>query len=400
LQSFLLSGFSMLGMNMASRDWSVTAKAFAALSVGVLVLAGCGKSVPDTIKIGVAQPLSGTSAARGQDVLNGVNLAVNELNDKGYKIDGKLVKLEVVAKDDKADPETAKKVAQELVDEKVSVVIGHLSSDISAITVPIYKQGNVPQLYTSTATDLTKAGDGNTFRLLANDTLQAQALAGYLGDMLKASSVAIIFEDTAFGKPISKDLAATLGQQKKKVTLYQGVDNKLTDFSPHIAKLKAEKSDVIVAILRDNQLLPFLKQLNEAGLAETPVLATNSAKTPKVAKAPMDVNKLFVTSSAADAQEFIGGAAFLSKFRAAYKSEPVWGAHYAYDAVYVLADTFSRAESLKPDAIRAMLRTIDPTAPVTSSMRFDKDGEQRYAAFSVYRRVNGQWESLMRSDKW
>jgi branched-chain amino acid transport system substrate-binding protein len=390
----------MLSTNMASRDWSIKAKVFAALSAGVLVLAGCGKSVPDTIKIGVAQPLSGTSAARGQDLLNGVNLAVKELNDKGYKIDGKLVKLEVVARDDKADVETAKKVAQELVDEKVSVVIGHLSSDISAATVPIYKQGNVPQMYTSTATDLTKMGDGNTFRLLANDTLQAQAVAGYLGDMLKASSVAIIYEDTAFGRPMSKDLSDTLAQQKKKITLSQGVDNKLTDFSAHIAKMKAEKSDVIVAILRDNQLIPFLKQLNEAGLAETPVLATNSAKTAKLAKAPADVSKLFVTSSAADAQEFIGGPAFLSKFRAAYKSEPVWGAHYAYDAVYVLADTFSRAESLKPDAIRAMLRTIDPSAPVTSSMRFDKDGEQRYAAFSVYRRVSGRWESLMRSDKW
>ncbi len=47
------------------------------------LLAGCGSSVPDTVKIGVALPLSGSSAARGQDLLNGVTLAVNELNAAG-----------------------------------------------------------------------------------------------------------------------------------------------------------------------------------------------------------------------------------------------------------------------------------------------------------------------------
>ena len=51
------------------------------------LLAGCGK-VPDTIKIGVAQPLSGPLAALGQDLLNGVNLAVAELNKGGYTVDG------------------------------------------------------------------------------------------------------------------------------------------------------------------------------------------------------------------------------------------------------------------------------------------------------------------------
>ena len=45
----------------------------------LLVLTGCSK-VPDTIKIGVAQPLSGPLGALGQDLLNGVNLAVAELN--------------------------------------------------------------------------------------------------------------------------------------------------------------------------------------------------------------------------------------------------------------------------------------------------------------------------------
>ena len=65
-----------------------------------------------------------------------------------------------------------------------------------------------------------------------------------------------------------------------------------------------------------------------------------------------------------------------------------------------VADTLKRAESVDPKILREKLRTIDPHAPVTSSMRFDENGEQRYGAISVYRRDKGEWDSVMRSDKW
>ena len=59
-------------------------------------------------------------------------------------------------------------------------MLGHLSSDVTEGTIPIYKQGDVVQLFTSSAAELTKLGDGNTFRLVANDALQAKAVAGYV----------------------------------------------------------------------------------------------------------------------------------------------------------------------------------------------------------------------------
>ena len=85
------------------------------------LLVGCS-NIPDTIKIGVAQPLSGPLAALGQDLLNGVNLAVSELNKNNFSIDGKRVTLEVVAVDDRADSATGKTVAQQLVDAGVVAV--------------------------------------------------------------------------------------------------------------------------------------------------------------------------------------------------------------------------------------------------------------------------------------
>jgi len=370
------------------------------LVVAACGLAGCGPQVPDVVRIGVAQPLSGPSAARGQDILDGVKLAAAELNATGFKIHGKPVKIEVVVRDDKADKDTAKKVAQELVDQKVTAVIGHLSSDITEVTIPIYKQGNVLQFFTSSAAELSRMGGGNTFRLVANDALQASAIAGYVAETLDAKTVAIVYEDTAFGRPMSKDATEGLVKRGRKVAINDAVDNKTTDFKALVAKLKAEPVDVLVAVLRDNEVLPLLQQMNDAGLGKMVVLSTNSSKTEKLAKGPPDVARLFVTSGAADAREFTGGAAFLRKFGDTYKHAPVWGAHYAYDAVHVLASTMSRADSAAPDVLREKLRTLELIAPVTSTMRFDATGEQRYGAISVYQRREAKWDPVMRSDKW
>ncbi len=363
-------------------------------------LSACAPKIPDTLTIAVAQPLSGPQAGRGQDLLNGAKLAIDEINKSGYKIAGKAVTLELISVDDKADPTEAKKVAQDLVDRQVFAVLGHLSSDITEATIPIYKQGNVVQLFTSSAAELTKQGEGNTFRLVANDAMQAKAVASYAVEALRASNVAIIYENSAYGNPMRADVAAGLAQAKKKVSLEESVDGKATDFAPFVAKLKAAPPDVLVAALREHQLLPLFAQMKAAGLSELPVIATSTGKTSKVAKAPIDVNKVFATISSAEPREFTSGAEFLTKFRVAYKSEPVWAAHYAYDAMYVLAHTLRANGNVDKDALRAKLRTIDAIAPVTGTMRFNNNGEQMYGAITIYERRDGNWWPLVRSDQW
>ena len=95
-----------------------SALAFGVVGATTGFLSGCN-NVPSSIKIGVAQPMSGGLAALGQDMLNGVKLAVAELNKEGFKIKGQPVTLEIVAVDDRASSVTGKEVAQQLVDAGV-----------------------------------------------------------------------------------------------------------------------------------------------------------------------------------------------------------------------------------------------------------------------------------------
>jgi branched-chain amino acid transport system substrate-binding protein len=109
---------------------------------------------------------------------------------------------------------------------------------------------------------------------------------------------------------------------------------------------------------------------------------------------------VYATSPIVDAGEFAAGPLFLTKFNAAFKSDPVYGAHYAYDTTYVLAAAMRRAESADPKKVTAQLKVIDALAPVTNNMRFREDGEQKYGAVSVYRVTRGVWETVTRSSNW
>ena len=159
-----------------------------------LVLAGCGDGVPETIKIGVGTTLSGSSGNRGTDILNGVKLAVDELNRQGYKVDGKVVKLEVISADDKGSAADAKVAAEQLVEQGVSVVFGHLASDVTLGGIPVYQTKRLPLITTSSAKEVTSQGGGNVFRLVASDSAQAHALASYAAGLAPGARAAVINE--------------------------------------------------------------------------------------------------------------------------------------------------------------------------------------------------------------
>jgi branched-chain amino acid transport system substrate-binding protein len=362
-------------------------------------LTGCTR-LPDTLKIGVAQPLSGPLASLGQDMLDGTRMAVADLNKEGFKVDGKTITLEVVAVDDKADAETGKQVAQQLVQDGVVAVIGHLNSGVSMAAAPIYAEKSIPQLAISTKPEYTQMGLPTTFRLVASDALQSKAVGSFAAQLPGDHIYAVVDDATPYGKGLA-DLAATqLKSKGKTVTLRTSLDDKTTDFKTLVPELKAKNVDVFVTTLADFQVIALAEQLVAAGVRNMNIVGGDTIKTEGMLKVNTAVGHIYATSPIVGADEFIGGKAFLSRFRAEKKHDPIYAAHYAYDATYVLAAAIRQAKSVDGKALVATLKTIDALAPVTSSMRFGDDGEQRYGAVSVYQIDRGGWFLLTRSDAW
>ena len=372
----------------------------AVLSVAAAtLLSGCGK-VPDTIKIGVAQPLSGPMAALGQDLLNGVNLAVDELNKGGYTVDGKRVTLEVVAVDDKADAATGKAVAQQLVDAGVVAVIGHLNSGVSIEAAPIYAAKDIAQIAISTNPKFTQLGLNSTFRMVANDTRQARAIGSFAATQLSASHYAVLDDGTPYGKGLTDGAAAQLKAENKEVVVRKSFDDKTVEFDALAGELKAARVEVIVSSLNDFQALALLKALQKVGHTQVKLLGGDAVKTTAMAKGAGLIEGLYATSPVLEAKEFTNGKPFLEKYIDAYQKPPAYGGPYSYDSTYVLTAAMQKAKSAEPKDIIKAMRTINGYAPVIGTMSWDEKGEQRYSAVGVYELRGGAWELRMNSDRW
>ncbi len=372
-------------------------------AASLLGLVACSSGVPDTVKIGVAVTLSGPLANRGQDLLDGALLAAEEINnDDEFKIKGRALHIEIVAKDDKADPETVKKVAHELVDERVHAVIGHVNTPQTQLAVPIYAESGVPNFFTSTHKSLVALGKGNAFRLVASDNVQARALAAFATDSLGGRRMAVIVESGDYGRDMASDMYAALQDAKHEDFVAQrfevDMEGKIT---PEIAnRIRDAKADVIIVIGRENHTLSLLEQLKAVNYTTVSMLSANPAKTTRVMKSEIPITGLYVTSTTVEPGELPGGQDFLSRFRVKFKADPVWGAHYSYDAVYAIADAIRQTGSVNPSTLTDRFKAAAPNTRVVQYMRFSSSGEQKHGTIAVYRAVNGLWELQMRSDNW
>ncbi|TCP08603.1 branched-chain amino acid ABC transporter substrate-binding protein [Caldimonas thermodepolymerans] len=366
--------------------------------LAALALTACNR-IPETVTIGVAQPLSGPLASLGQDMVNGVRLAVEDINRQGLRIDGQPVRLEVLAVDDRSDPETGKTVARQLVDAGVVAVVGHLNSGVTIAAAPVYAEKHVPQLAISTKPEYTRLGLPTTLRLVANDALQAKAMGAYAVRSLNGQSFAVIDDSTPYGKGLADAAADEIRRAGKTVAVRQSLDDRTTDFQALVPELQRADVDAIVTTLADFQVLALVDQLARAGLRKVRILGSDTIKTDKLVKAALPL-KVYATSPIIEPREFLQGQAFLDRYRAAYGTDPVYGSHYAYDAVWVLKAAMERSRTVDPKKLTAELKRIDALAPVTHGVRFNEQGEQHYGVVSVYEARPGIWEALTRSDQW
>jgi branched-chain amino acid transport system substrate-binding protein len=356
---------------------------------------------PESLRIGVAAPLSGGLAHEGQDLLHGVQLAVEEINaGGGVMIAGKRVKLEVVSADDKANPTDGQQAAQQLVNQDVLVAVAHLNSGVSIPTAPLYAKAGIPQLAISTKPDYTRLGLPTTLRLVANDDMQSLAMGSYALQMPGVERIAVVDDGTPYGKGLADQAAAVIAKSNRKIALRRGLDDKTTEFGALVAEMGEAKVDLLVTTLADFQVRALIDGLVKAGLTRMRILGGDTVKTTGLVGAGHRIGGMFAASPILEAREFLQGKAFLERFRKRFNHDPVYGAHYTYDAVFVVADALTRNGSVDKGQLLTRLKQFDGNAPVTGTMRFDATGEQRYGSIGIYRVGNERWDLVLRSDSW
>jgi branched-chain amino acid transport system substrate-binding protein len=370
-----------------------------------LALAACGGSAPpgtegtggggggsgDTITIGSLHPLSGSSAADGQQMDNGAKLAVDAINEAGgiKSLDG--AKLELASADTKGAPETGQSEAQRLIEEGAVALLGTYQSAVSQNVAAVAERNQVPFVIdVSSADAILQQGYKYTFRLQPSAKVLAERGAEYLSDVSKAAGspakkVAILHEQGPFGTAIKDTFTAkaqSLGMEVGPVISYDPVS--VSDFTTQITSVREAGADVLMVAgyYRDGVLVANAVNTVKPGLDAVWGVANGAFDTPQfpgeagaAGEGFFDANyRLDITNP--DTKKLV------DEYKKAYNDDMRTAAVLSYDAVRVIAAALEKSGDASPAKVRdAIAETeLDSLIAQDGPITFSDTGENENAA--------------------
>lgn len=339
---------------------------------------GGGKSDGDTIKIGANLELSGEVASYGQSIAEGVDLAVEEINNSGG-VDGK--KIEIVKVDNKSDNAEAASVATRLTSqEKVLAIIGAATSGNTLAQAQIANDTKTVLLSPSgTAPNVTVNDNGTineyVFRTSYIDPFQGTVAANFAANELKVKTAAI-YSDSAsdYAKGLAASFKETFEAAGGKVIAEESYVAGDTDFRSTLTRIKSAKSEFVFIPGYYEEVGLIVKQARELGIS-VPLMGADGWDSPTLVDlAGGDtLNNTFITNhySSQDPDQKIQD--FVTKFKEKNKDKsPNAFNALGYDSVYLLVDAIKRAGSLDSENIKDALAETKDLQLVTGVVTIDK----------------------------
>jgi branched-chain amino acid transport system substrate-binding protein len=278
-------------------------------AVGTGGSSGGQASQGGTVDVGVIMPLTGGNAQFGLNSLHGVQLEAQEINRAGGIKSMGGAKINVLSADATSDPTQAAAVTQNFISSHhVLALIGMYASALTITSAQVSDRAGIPLLSTGFSDTLTSSGYHDFFRVgpkaSAVGTIQltaALALAKQTGHGIK--SIAIVFENDAFGTGTATGLKAAAQAAGLKVAVYEPYSKDITDATPVARAVLAAHPDAIfpTSYLTDGTLL--MRALHAEGNAAPIFAGVGGFVEPDFHQALGDVvNGIFVADTASPDQ--------------------------------------------------------------------------------------------------
>lgn len=325
----------------------------ACLGAALILLAGCGKG---PVTIGFVGGLTGKMSDLGISGRNSLMLAVQEVNNAGG-ING--TPIEVIVKDDKNDPATAKQVVNELIDEGADVIIGHMVSTMSIETVPIINEHKIPMISPTTSTPALSKKDDYFLRIIPENTSRITRKVEYITSNYSIDSIAAIIDLSNDAYALSwwenfktAYLRETDGRVLDVVRFTSGEDNNYLSLINDIAE-EGPEGIVLVANAFDTAM--FCQQIEKNNI-DSMVIPCGWANTHDLIKYGGNaVEGLFFVTAVEPGQRKPEFSEFSARYAEAYNAVPDFAAVNTYDAVRVIKEAYEekgKKETLKDAVIR------------------------------------------------
>lgn len=351
-----------------------------ALLLGLL-LAGCSapggqEPTQGEVIVFVAVPLSGFQANGGQTVLGGVRLAAAEINRSGGLMGYRVV---VRPLDDESDSDVAVSQISEIEaalqrGEKVLGVIGHLNSGQTLAAMEYYKDMPII-VVTPTASEqsLSERGYDNFFRVNASDDVQAAVDARFLAEHLGARRVAVVHNDTEYGRGLAEALIQELESHGAEAATTIEVAEGQGEYAPEIQQIQAANPDAIFYAGYEIEA-PYLRyQLVEAGV-DLPMLASDGVfLAASIDEAAGAAEGMYVSAFAPSPRNVADEDWFEAYQVVEYRNPDTYSVN-GYVAMQVLAEGVRKANALQADQIANSLQG-NSVKTLLNELKYQNNGD-------------------------
>mgnify|MGYP001356944599 CR=1 FL=1 len=346
------------------------------------------------VKLGFAAPLTGPQSHYGEDMRNGLTLALEEANAQKIVLDGEPAKFVLVSRDDQADPRTAVQVAQQIVDEGVQGVLGHFNSGTTIPASTVYNDAGLPQIAMATSPEYTAQGFDTTFRMMTSDTQQGAAAGEFMVKDLGGKSIALIDDRTAYGQGLADQVAKAVESHGGKIVAREYTTDKANDFTAILTNIKAKNPDVVFFGGLDAQSGPMRRQMVTLGI-KAPLISGEMTRSDTFLKLAGDAAEgTYASLAGVPLQKMAAGAKFEEAYKARFNKNPGVYAPYAYDGAWNMVMAMKEAGSSKPESYLPKLATLQRSGATSESIAYDENGDLKEIAVTMYQVKNGRWEMV------
>ncbi|HZP93739.1 MAG TPA: ABC transporter substrate-binding protein [Burkholderiales bacterium] len=368
-----------------------------------LWLAANGAAAQSAIKIGWLSSLTGPLSSAAIAENQGVQFAVEEINNAGGVLRRRL---ELVTRDTASDPTKAVNFAKQLIfADKVDFIIGPVNSGESLPTVPIVAHAGIPNIVIGTLEELTDPKKyPRAFRAINTNRQWIQPANHYALDVLKRRKVAVIGDTTGYGTASAKTATELLEKAGVTPVYSTLIDPNKTDLTDELNKARAAGADVLMPWSAATGLLARLLNTRGAMQWNVPIVGHPALMAPPVK--PL-LNKLEYwdnvyaagyVSTTYDAKGRLPPRtqALMDKLRPRFGGREIdfmfWWVALGYDTVKIIEHAIKTAASTDPAAIQKALENTRNFEGVYATYSWGPDARNGFPDHSIVINLGGSFK--------
>lgn len=348
-----------------------------------VLLVGCSSSSSQTskkepIKFGVIGAYTGPNAKPGLSMKQGVMLAVEEINKAGG-VNGR--PLEALFEDDASVPAQSVSATEKLITkDEVAFLIGTFNSATTLADMKIIDREKVPMLVPiAVAIEITESGNKWVFRNSATNPMQATQLMNYIYNNSKQRKIAIVHENTDYGKGLANASISYI-KEKGGDVLTESYSIGDTDFYAQLTKIKNYQPDAIIICGNLSEGSQITRQVKELGI-KAQLYGFGGLSSFDFNNIAGGSNEgLIATSYFESTSPNPLAQNFVKNYKQKFNVDPDMFAAAIYESVYIAKASLEKVEDQKNistvrSGLRNVLASVKDLAGVQGPTTFDAKGQ-------------------------